>query len=313
MSKSSLDIFIEKANLKHNFIYNYSKASYVNSKTKIKIICPIHGEFEQIPNNHLSGSACPKCSMKNKPQTHLMQVQDFIKNANIVHEDKYLYSEIEYINSQTKIKIICPTHGIFKQTPNHHLQGHGCNKCAVEARSIAKTISNNQFLSKIKKVHNNRYDYSLTNYTNCRNEIAIICSSHGLFKQKPYLHLQGHGCPICNGSKGEAAIESYLKSKNINFVPEYRFDDCKNKNPLPFDFYLPEQNLCIEYDGIQHFKPATFGGINMELAIKNLELQKLKDNIKTEYCKDNNIKLIRIPYIKYPNIEKILNKFIFLS
>ena len=111
-------------------------------------------------------------------------------------------------------------------------------------------------------------------------------------------------CPECNtNSKGEEEIKRILIKYNIKFNPQYLFDDCRNTKPLPFDFYLPQYNVTIEYDGRQHYKLDCF---NMSL----LDLMNLKynDNKKTQYCKDNNIKLIRIPYWDFNKIEEILVK-----
>jgi hypothetical protein len=116
--------FIKKANLIHNFKYDYSIVDYKNNKTKIRIICFEHGEFWQTPSNHLNGNGCPICSGVNKLTT-----EKFIERSNIIHNFKYDYSVVEYKNNKTKIKIICPVHGIFEQRPDSHLNGQNCPKC----------------------------------------------------------------------------------------------------------------------------------------------------------------------------------------
>ncbi len=121
---------------------------------------------------------------------------------------------------------------------------------------------------------------------------------HGQFNQMPNAHLSGQGCPGCNLSKGEDRVEKYLQSNSIEYIRQYKFDECKNKKKLPFDFYLPDINLAIEYDGEQHFNPV-FGD---EAFIRT----QFNDNIKNKFCDDNNIKLIRIKYDQ--NIEKKLNE-----
>ncbi len=113
----------------------------------------------------------------------------------------------------------------------------------------------------------------------------------------------GYSCPICNESKGEKAIRLYLENNNIKFIQEYRFEDCRYKYTLPFDFYIPEYNLCIEFDGVQHFEAIEhFGGG------KSFKLTKNRDKIKNEYCKENDIELLRIPYWEIDNIESILDE-----
>ena len=148
--------FIKVANNIHNNKYDYSLVNYINAKTKVKIICLVHGVFEQTPNNHTSISnknGCPVC----KNEKNLLK--DFIKKSNIIHHNKYDYSLIDYKNIRTKIKIICPIHGQFEQTPNNHLNlKQGCAKC--------RKLNNDIFINKSKEIHGNKYDYSLVDYTN---------------------------------------------------------------------------------------------------------------------------------------------------
>lgn len=114
---------------------------------------------------------------------------------------------------------------------------------------------------------------------------------------------QNQGCPICNESKGEKVIRSYLENNRIEFIQEHRFSNCRHKLPLPFDFYIPDYNLCIEFDGRQHFESFDhFGGEN------ELKITQKRDKIKNDYCKDNGINLLRIPYWELDNIEKILDE-----
>jgi len=154
-----------------------------------------------------------------------------------------------------------------------------------------KKYSLEGFIEKCKKVHGDLYDYSKVIYQSVTEKIVIICKKHGEFNQLAEDHLKGIGCPICNTSKGEQKIKEYLDSKYIMFIHQKKFDDCIYKNKLPFDFYLLDSNICIEYDGEQHFKAVeSWGGE------KEFELRKIKDNIKTKYCLDNGIKLVRIKY-----------------
>lgn len=122
--------FIERSIEIHGDKYDYSKSVYVDYRTPLTIICPIHGEFEQSPNKHLSKRrGCPKCAVEKRSQTQrLNKSKQFIEKANSIHNNKYLYRD-EYIKVKNKLKITCPIHGDFYQTPNDHLQGHGCPKC----------------------------------------------------------------------------------------------------------------------------------------------------------------------------------------
>jgi len=277
----TFEIFKDKSIKIHGNKYDYSLVKYKNINTPVNIICPIHGEFKQLPSTHLYGNECPTCK--------------FIKKSNKKHNNRYDYSLINYVNNKHKIKIICPIHGEFKQIPNNHLSGNGCPKC------VGLNKTNDEFIIECKTIHGNKYDYTLSIYDNVSNKINIICKKHGIFKQTPDNHLRGKGCPICTESKGEMIIRRLLENNNISFIIQKKFDSCKDKRKLPFDFYLPKYNCCVEYDGIQHFKPVEIWGGH-----KNLEYNKKHDEIKTTYCKKNNIKLIRIKNIN--NIEKILKK-----
>ena len=231
--------------------------------------------------------------------------EEFIEKAKQVHGDRYDYLKVNYVNWKTKVCIICPEHGEFWQIPNNHLNKKGCPKCADIQRNNFKRSNLESFIKKSKIVHNNFYIYDKSIYKGCFDLIEIICPNHGIFWQTPSNHLKGEGCPFCRKSKGELKIESWLKNKNIIFISQKSFDNCRGKKRLLiFDFYLPEYNICIEYDGEQHFKPFRFKN-----QIKSLELfkkLKINDEIKNKYCKNNNIKLIRISYKNFNKIDKIL-------
>lgn len=284
MSKKLTNIdFINNAYVKHLTKYDYSKVEYKNAISKVCIICPNHGEFYQIPRNHIKGQGCPKCYGKNKTN------DDFIKIAISIHGDSYNYSKTQY-NSRNSLSIfICPKHGEFNQTPKNHLEGKGCPKCC------GKNKTNEIVITEFKLIHNNLYDYSKINYKKANTKVRIICKKHGIFTQTPTCHLRGQGCPNCKMSKGEKAIIRTLLDKNIKFNPQHKFTDCKNKLSLPFDFYLPELNTCIEFHGIQHYKPVKhFGGYKKFIQTKN------NDAIKKHYCEKNKIKLLI-----YNNINEI--------
>jgi hypothetical protein len=188
------NIFITKVIKKHGNKYDYSKVNYINIRTKIIIICKIHGEFEQTPKNHLIGQGCKKCG-----KTCSYNTEEYIKQAINIHDNTYDYSKVNYINSRTKIIIICNIHGEFYQIPNNHLQGHGCKKCGIISSSIIKKMLKNiEFITNAITIHGGIYDYSKVKYINQYNEIIIICNIHDEFKQLPNDHLQGWSCPKCN-------------------------------------------------------------------------------------------------------------------
>jgi len=187
------EYFIKISKQIHGKRYNYSKVKYINSKTKITIICNDHGEFVQIPSSHLNGNGCNKCS------GNYMDNIYFIKKAKNIHKDKYNYSKTEYINSRTKIIIICNKHGKFMQTPNSHLNGKGCPKCGVINCSNKLSHTTSTFIKKANKLHNGQYNYSKVKYINSKTKVTIICEEHGEFIQRPDNHLRGQGCRKCSG------------------------------------------------------------------------------------------------------------------
>ena len=291
--------FISKANEKHDNKYYYSLVEYTDSKSYVKIICNKHGIFNQLPNNHLNGTGCPKCSTIIRANNRKIGLDSFIKRATSKHNNKYDYSLAKYVNSHTKIKIICPEHGVFEQIPKDHLKGRGCNDCKYVLMRVLSASNINEFTKKAKIIHGGKYDYGQTTYINNHTKVKIICPEHGEFSQTPNDHLGGAGCPNCFKSKGEINVRNFLEKNNVLYIQEKRFDYCKYKNTLPYDFYLPEHNILIEYDGIQHFEPIKyFGG---EEALISAQL---RDKIKTDYAIANNIKLIRIRYNE--NIEEKL-------
>ncbi len=226
----------------------------------------------------------------------------FIAKAQDVHGDRYDYSESVYSGSHTKLKIICKTHGVFYQNAGDHMQGAGCLKCAVaKRRPYHQKWSTSSFIEASKKIHNDKYSYSLVNYKTYESKVKIVCPFHGEFSQQANFHLNGSGCPKCRASQGEKKIAAILRAKDIRYTKQKKFKDCKNIRELPFDFYIPDLNLLIEYDGQQHFKPVSiFGG---EPAFKKV---RENDSIKNKFCKDSNIKLVRISY-KEDVIEKLTN------
>lgn len=289
MKKGTKENFITVSNIIHNNKYNYSLVIFSTGQDKVKIICPDHGPFEQRASAHMAGQGCNKCKINNRK----IGINDFIIRAKEIHKDKFDYSLVVYENSRSTIDIICSKHGVFQTTPDHHLnRKQGCPYC--------KSLDTNEFIIKSKKIHGNKYDYSKVVYTNNKNLVELICPKHGKFIQRAQDHLKGHGCPTCNESKGEKRVREYLVENNIEFIHQKRFKNCKDIRVLSFDFYLPKYNLCIEYNGEQHYKLIQcFGGI------KKFNEQKRRDKIKKNYCFANNIKLFIIKFNE--NIENKLN------
>jgi hypothetical protein len=224
-----------------------------------------------------------------------LNIKIFKDRSILLHNDRYIYDKVIYKNLKTKVDIICKDHGLYQQLPIVHLRGSGCSKC-----SKVYKYSTLSFIEKAQIIHQNKYTYKKTKYVNNSKHLIITCPHHGDFKQNAKGHLNNkNGCPICKIPKGELKIRKLLLENNIEFTHHQKFKDCAYKNKLSFDFYLPNLNMCIEYDGIQHFEPVEYFGGD-----KVFKLQIKKDLIKTQYCEKNNIKLVRIKY--NDNILKVL-------
>ena len=223
--KYTLDDFLKKAKQVHGDKYDYSKVEYVNSKTKICIICPIHGEFWQRPNDHLNGHGCPKCSGREK------NTEQFIKESKLVHEDRYDYSKVNYVDCHTKVCIICPKHGEFWQLPGSHISGKGCKECQYEKISRKNSKDLKYFIDKFKSVHGNKYDYSKTVYNGSNNKICIVCPKHGEFYQLPHNHLNGCECPECAKEKSAKnrtkTTEQFIEKAKVIHGNLYDYSECK--------------------------------------------------------------------------------------
>jgi|LauGreDrversion4_2_1035121.scaffolds.fasta_scaffold01332_5 hypothetical protein len=225
--------FIEISNELHNKKYDYSLVDYKNNKTKVHIICTEHGVFEQMPINHIHGkSGCPFCYGNVK-----FDNSKFIERSNVVHKKFYDYSLVEYHNNKTKVKIKCPLHGVFEQTPNSHLDGHGCKKCF--------DIDTNKFLNMVRSVHGDVYDYDRVKYINMNTPVEVICRTHGVFNIKPSYFLNNKkGCIWCS-KRMYKDLSFFVKDAQIIHGDKYEYsviDDLKQNSfikiscPLHGDF-----------------------------------------------------------------------------
>lgn len=277
------DQFISEAMSIWGTKYDYSLVEYKGALKKIKII--YDGiVFEQVAISHLRKMA---------PEDNMNQ-DYFIKKSIDKWGTKYDYSLVKYVNGKTKVKIIY-NGVIYEQTPTGHLM------YAPENIKLSARKTTEQFIKEANQVHDYKFSYTKTKYIKNQIKVIITCPIHGDFEQNPLSHLQGNGCSSCNESKGEREINRFLKKHNINFERQKKFTECKNIFELPFDFYIPSMRACIEFDGIQHFTPLEYFG-----GLKTYEKLKINDKIKSDYCEDHYINLIRIRYDQIDNIPKIL-------
>ena len=199
--KDKRELFIEKAIKIHGSKYDYCHVDYIDAKTKVCIICPVHGEFWQTPSGHLSGKGCKRCSDERLSIMHKYTKELFIEKAKSVHGNKYDYSKVEYVDSKTKVYIICPKHGEFLQEPSSHLNGCGCPECAVENNSLKTKYTTEEFLQKVKSIHGDKYDYSKVIYNGCDEKVTVVCPKHGEFKIRARNLINGIGCRMCGLEK----------------------------------------------------------------------------------------------------------------
>jgi hypothetical protein len=289
-----LDAFLTQAKEIHGDKYNYSKVEWKNTRTPISIICPIHGEFTQVPQNHIRlKCGCKKCGREIvKVKLNKYDNEYFTKQARLIHEYRYDYSNVQCFNATDKIEIICPVHGKFKQNANSHLKGHGCPKCNFDQMAKDRAMGKEHFINKAKELFGEKYDYSKVEYINGQKKVCLICPMHGIFEVTPNNHLsKKSGCPICNESKLERELTSILDKHNVKYERLKRF---KWLGRQSLDLYLPENNIAIECQGIQHFKPVDFAGKGEEWAKLSFKTNKKRDDIKLKKCLANNIKLIYI-------------------
>jgi hypothetical protein len=308
LPKYDINEFINRAKIKHGNKYDYSSVDYNGTKHKVIIICPIHGKFLQSPKTHMNGIGCMQCGHNLCGKLNTKSTENFIRESQQIHNNKYDYSKSIYYGGKKKVKITCPIHGEFLQTAEHHLRGCDCPRCSIIDANILKNKTTKIFLENARHIHGESFIYNKVEYTHSKLPVIITCMIHGDFKQTPNSHLQGQGCPFCKSSKGEQKIRNILINKHYNFKEQYRIKECRNKKPLPFDFAILQNNNLIgliEYQGQQHFQEVKYFG-----GRKIFEVSKIRDNIKKEFCYNNKIPLLEITYKEQDCITEIITTFI---
>lgn len=289
MAQKTHEQFVQELNEKMPHLEVLGK--YYNGNTKITLKCTIHNySWDILPRSVLSGVNCPYCS------GHKKRHEDFIKEMFDLNPEIVILSK--YKNNHEKVEYKCnKCLKQFSQRPMNLLQNPTCPSCRDRKRRTT-----NDFKEDLLK-----YNPDVTllgDFKNFQTKVFVKCNKCKYeWEALPQNLLRGHACPKCNQSLGERKIIEILDKLKVDYNYKYPFDDCVDKFVLPFDFYIPKYNLCIEYDGIQHFQPvAHFGGE------EQLKIQKRHDEIKDKYCKDNGIRLLRIKYTKLNQIEDIIIK-----
>ena len=312
--RKSQKIFLNQLKKIYKNKYSFKKINYQGAKIPVIIICKNHGEQQITPDSILQGSGpCFDCGLIARGLKRRSTTVFFVKAARKIHGDKYDYSKTKYTKAKIPIIIICKKHKEFEQLPTTHLTGAGCNDCGNEI--IGKKLRNS--IKKVIRILEEKrgkgnFDYSLIHktYKNNRSILSIRCNKHNkTFYQNADDHAQSGGCENCKyKSIGEELVMTILSEKNIEYIHNWGKHDCKlNKGRAKFDFYLPHQNLIIEYDGEQHFKPVQYGSMTKKQAIKEFKNRKKFDKIKNKWTKKKKINFLRIKYNENPK-PKIFNK-----
>lgn len=279
--------------------------SYIDAKTPTDHYCEVHKVISKIiPYNALHGAGCVECHFEKIANYKRKSQNEYVKELSVKNPTVKLVGT--YINAHTPILHYCKIHQIFWDiSPSAALQGQGCQQCRGERIGDALKKSREQYIEELSIINPNVI--LCGEYRNATTPTIHKCLIHDyVWSPTPTSILQGHGCPKCNESKGEKQITLWLEQNKMINIPQKRFSDCCDAKPLPFDFYIPDLNVCIEYQGEQHYRPVNFGGISDEDAYKNFITTQHHDEIKRNYCMKNNIELICIPY--WENTDEYLNK-----
>lgn len=243
--------FLKNALNTHGKRYSYDKIDYVDTLTKVEVVCHRHGSFFVTPTEHYRKRVgCPSCGREKTKYTQ----DGWLQKAREAHGDRYDYRDVVYVHGNQPVKITCPDHGSFYQVGRSHIQGNGCPRCHVQRTRLSKDV----FIQNAKEVHGNTYDYSKVVMVTSKDKVEIVCPKHGSFWITPNAHVACRGgCRRCKESKGETRVRTFLERHGIDFVQEYKLPDYRYR----YDFYIPKYKMLIEFHGHQHFGPIErFGG-----------------------------------------------------
>lgn len=288
----TIESFTKRAREIHGSLYDYSEVVVTKSRMAVRIICPQHGRFEQTPDDHLNSAAgCPECGRGRTAASSRLTAERFIERARELHaEAGYDYSNVVYVNIMTNVEIVCPVHGAFWQSPNHHLNAQqGCPTCGGTGRHSAES-----FVVRAREAHGGRYDYRQVEYLNNHTVVIIGCPDHGPFQQLPIHHMKGSGCPTCGESHGERAVRQVLTERGVEFETQWTHPTMMLERRLRADFAVPSQRVLIEFYGDQHRRPVPFGGRRGPTALSQFKDTGARDRAKERWARENGWRVIRL-------------------
>lgn len=279
---------------------------YEKDNVKVKCKCKICGfEWESTPSNLLQCKGCKQCHFNNMKITRKKSHEQFVSELFRTNRDIKVLSE--YSGAKNKVDCECLIHNRkFSMSATHLLSGKtGCRECIDIKLHLGGLKSHNQFVEDLHIINNN-IDV-VGQYVGAKSRIEVRCLKCGhIWNPVADSLLHGYGCPCCKRSKGEERIEKYLTDNHIKFEPQKKFSDLRNTYPLSYDFYLPEYNALIEYQGQFHD-----GTTSIVLKEKYFDKQQKNDKLKRDYAKINGYNLLEIWYYDYDNTGSIIDKFIY--
>lgn len=308
-NRKTKEEFIRDAERVHpNEGYTYEKVNYVNNKTKVTITCSKHGDFDMKPNSFLCGQGCPKCGIERNTERQKLSLEEVIRRVREVHGDKYDASQCNYVNALTPALFICKKHGPFYMTPAHIMDGHCCQKCAIEAIRQKTSLGYDEFVRRARKVHGDKYEYNDHNYINNKTPITITCPRHGDFVQKPNWHLNGRGCPSCGCNLSKAENEIYNLVCKLMGKKNVIHNDKKLLDGLEIDVYVPSLNFAIEFNGLRWHTEKFGKGRNYHVD-KTIQCEKKGVNLiqifEDEWIEHKNLVLDKITHALHKDSGKI--------
>lgn len=284
----NIQVFLES----NNKPYKVVSKQYKNAHDKLTLLCLEHGEFKINWASISQGVGCKDCAVKQRSAKASHGLDRFIE---VSKEKGYTYIEGEYETVKSILTVKDDYGYLYEVTIRTMLRDCvplpvvDTNKYSID--NIRLTLKKNYPTFELLSIE----------YKGSTEPLEVLCPEHGVYTTTWIRINDKCGCPQCSISNPESKCQIFLRNNNIKYEFQKKFQDCKNKRMLPFDYYIPDMNICIEIDGRQHFQVVEkFGG--MEDLKRNLK----HGGIKNKYCRDNNILLLRIPYTKFNIMEEIL-------
>lgn len=272
----------------HGEKYDYDFSIFNGTNTKIRAKCSKHGWFEQFANDHVQGSGCPECGILSRR----LSLSDFKKRLSKLPY-RWSFSGKDYVHGTKSVTFHCSEHGEFEGKPVEVANGKGCKSCKV-------IVTVEDFISKAKEVHGEKWDYSSTNFEGSLKQVHINCKTHGKFRQLPHSHLSGAGCPTCYlenrwQSAGEKRIYKLFSGYTV------KQNDRKVLKPKELDVYIPSLRLAVECNGEYWHSERNKKGVNYHLE-KTLQCE--RQGIRLYQFWDSEVKY------KFPIVQSMLSHYL---